>query len=330
MMSRLRSFAPLVVLALGLAVRAEAAVPVARVLETKGKVVLKDKSQNSREVGALDTVYLDERIVLAAGSAIVLAFRDNGHLERLSQPGEVTVRKDGCEPKTAVEILPAPERHKRLVSATVMSLHPKGTSGVSIARTASGDAPRIRLSPIPGSTVLSVQPRLAWSAVPGARRYEVKIERDSQTVWTATTSSTSLNYPGKPPLKPGATYVWEVTATLADGSAGEASYGGAFTVATEERAARASELRALAAGSDVPYLTLAAAWLEENNFVPEAVAAYERLVALRPGTAPYYFALTRLYQQADRQDEAQKAYAKGRQLQPLPLKPPRPEWPPKE
>jgi tetratricopeptide (TPR) repeat protein len=130
-------------------------------------------------------------------------------------------------------------------------------------------------------------------------------------------------------LKPGATYVWEVTATLADGAAGEATYG-AFTVATEERAARANELRALAAGSDVPYLTLAAAWFEENNFLPEAVAAYERLVALRPATAPYYFALSRLYQQEDRPQDAATAYAKGRQLQPLPLKPPRPEWPPKE
>jgi hypothetical protein len=317
----------LLVLALGLAVRAEAAVPVARVLETKGKVVLKDKSRNSREVGALDTVYLDERMVLATGSAIVLAFRADGHLERLSQPGEVTVRTEGCDPKTAVEIVPTPERHKRLVSATVMSLHPKGTSGVSIARSAPGHAPRIRLSPIPGSTILSAQPQLAWSPVPGASRYEVKIDRDSETVWTVTTSSTSLNYPGKPPLKPGATYVWEVTATMADGSAGEASYG-AFTVATEERAARASELRALAAGTDVPYLTLAAAWFEENNFVPEAVAAYERLVALRPNAAPYYFALSRLYQQENRPQDAAKAYAKGRQLQPLPLKPPRPEWPP--
>ncbi|MGD0898201.1 MAG: hypothetical protein ABR915_10225 [Thermoguttaceae bacterium] len=328
MAKRLRWIVPLVVLCLGIAAHAEAAVPAARVLETKGKVVVKPKGDDSRELAPLDTVYLDEKVVLVSGSSAVLAFRADGHIERLSQPGEVVVTKTGCDPKTGVEVLEAPERHKKLVSATVMSLHPRGSAGVTIFRSAGpGKPPPMRISPVRGSTILTERPRLAWSAVPDAVRYEVAVKVDPKG-WGMTTKETQADYPGDPPLKPGSLHEWLVTVTLADGTTRHACEG-EFTVATEEQRARAADLKPLATGTDVAYLALAAVWYDENNMIPEAVAAYERLVSLEPGVAVFHFALSRLYMREERPADSQKAYARGRQLKPLPAKPPRPSWLPK-
>ncbi len=310
---------------------AAAAVPVARVLETKGKVMVQaaDKAGQPREAAALDTVYKGEKVILVAGSSAVLAFRSDGHIERLAKPGQVTAGKDGCVPKSAVEVVESPPRQKKAVGAAVMSLRAKGTAGVSIVR----EVPRRGPPPVPphpisGSTILTLCPNFTWPAVPGAAYYRFKLESGPKVIDSLATHGPALalgGTPGHSPLTPGAAYDWEVYAVLADRTAKYAC-GGSFTTATKEQQARATDLGTLVAGKDVAYLTLAAVWFEENGMVAEATGAYERLSVLRPATAAYWFALSRLYQQADRIPDALEAYAKARQLQPLPAKPPCPEW----
>lgn len=307
--------------------RIEGAQPVARVLETKGKVVVLDVRANRREAAPLDTIYAGQKMTLAADASITLAFRADGHLERVAQPGEVTVGKLGCEPKTSVEIVDVPERHKKLVSTTVQKLRPTGETGATIVRGVLTGDPSRQISPLPNSTILGTPVKFAWPAVPGATRYKIVIDSfDDKTKTSFATTQTQLDCADATVLKPGAGYEWEVLAASGDGALSHA-YSGSFTLATEEQKARATELKALAAPDcKIAYLTLAATWYEENNLVPEALEAYQRLVAMLPNTAAYHFALSRLYRQADFAEESQKAYQRARQLQPLTEKPPIQDW----
>ena len=315
-----------IVLILGVAAGLEAAQPVARILDAKGKIMLKDKNGKTREAAPLDTIYLGEKITVADDSFVVLAFRADGHLERVKRPLEVSVGKDGCEPKTSVELVEPPAPHKKLIQGTVKALQPKSVGGVTIVRgSPPDDAAPARFEPIDGSTIIGNHPKFAWSPVAKATRYEIKISAGAEKVWSKTTKKTELEYAGEIPLKPGVEYFWEVNAGFADGGSQHVN-SGTFTPATEEQKNRAADLKAIAAGSEIPYLALAAGWYEENGFIPEAVGAYERLVSLRPNVAAYHFALAHSYEKANRSQEAQKAYAKARQLQPLPENPPLPDW----
>lgn len=78
------------------------------------------------------------------------------------------------------------------------------------------------LSPRDGSSnMLIAAPQFKWSAVPGARLYEVVLTAESngvQPVWRGVTTGTSLGFPLIPAnvnnasLRYGLTYVWQVTA----------------------------------------------------------------------------------------------------------------------
>jgi hypothetical protein len=310
-----------------------AAQPAARVLEIKGKVVVKDADNKPRELATLDTVYVGEKIVLVADCSVTLAFPADAHIERASQPGEVVVGKKGCQPRSRVEAVEAPLPRRRVIVSAVKTLHPTAVSGATTVRGGAkdeADRPGPQVSPIPGSTVLAARPKFTWSAVPDATSYKLIVklivESGDEKLWASpTTAQTAMEYSGELALVPGSHYTWEVLAGFADGTYRHA-YRGAFTLATDEQKAVATELQEVAVGPDLPYLTLAAAWYEENKLVPQAIVAFQRLVALRPNTAAYHFALARLYAQAGRTEDAEKAYKKAREIEPLPDKPPLPEW----
>jgi hypothetical protein len=321
-----------VMLVAGMAAAAAAAQPVARVLEVQGKATAKDDAGKQRPLSALDTVYLGDRLVLAANCHVVLAFRSDGHLERLKLPGEVAVGKQGCEPKTSVEVVQVPQRHAKTVDGTIRQLQPSGPGGVTIVRSPAppgrkSETPEMsrQITPIAGATVLTARPKFCWLAVPKAARYDVRLYADGKEVWSATTKQTQIEYARKAPLKAGIGYDWSVAAGFENGTSTQ-PVGGMFTVATEEQIAQVAQLQQLAAESETAYVALAAVWFEEHDFMEQAIAAYERLVALQPDSAAYHLALYRLYQQAERRADAEKAYKKARELQPPPAKSARPAW----
>jgi hypothetical protein len=314
------------------AAAAEAAQPVGRVLEAKGRILVADgvakgdDAAKGRELATLDTLYLGQKMTLEVNASLLLAFRADGHLERIAGPGEVTVGKAGCQPASQVAMIEAPQRHKQLVNTTIRALQATGASGAMIVRSAPASPTVHRTVSLEDVTLLAARPKLHWPPLAWATGYQVVVRLDGAKVWaSALTAQAEADCPAEVALKAGAMYAWDVFARPADGP-WEHAYHGTFTPATDEQKATARELQELAAGSEVPYLTLAATWHEENGLPAEAIALYERLTVLEPHEASYCFALARLFHRVHRDAEAEKALAKARQLKPLTEKPPRPGW----
>ena len=210
MILRRKRRALLTILIAAAASAAAAAQPVARVLEVQGKATVKSESGYERPLSALDTIYLGEKMLLTANSQVVLALRSDGHLERVKTSGEVVLGKQGCEPRTSVEVVKVPERYSRTVDGTIRQLQPRGPGGVTIVRsparaTATPGTPATPpcISPIGGATILTTRPKFSWSAVPKATGYEVRLYSEGNKIWSATTSQTQIEYAGKAPLQAG-------------------------------------------------------------------------------------------------------------------------------
>jgi hypothetical protein len=298
--------------------------PAARLLRVEGKVAIFSADNQSRPATALDTAYVGERITVSTKGQIVLAFRADGHLERVKPGSEVTVGREGCTPRSAVETVTAPASYRRTVDSAVRQLRPEGPAAAAIVRappppdgTPPENAPSSSMArtPINGSVVLISRPAFTWPAVDKAAGYEFHLYRDTGKIWSVSVDRPKLEYTGEQALLPGTDYDWEVF-TVSPEHGREKVSGGFFTTATEDQKEHATKLGELAAGEDIALITLAAAWFDENQMVAEAIAAYERIVRLDPKTASYWRALGSMYQQADREEDANSAFKKADQLRP--------------
>jgi formylglycine-generating enzyme required for sulfatase activity len=76
-------------------------IPAAMVLEARGSVQLQSARESNKRVAPQVLLYPDERLTLAAGSAVKLVFLSDLHQELL-EAGEATITRKGCEPAVAV------------------------------------------------------------------------------------------------------------------------------------------------------------------------------------------------------------------------------------
>jgi hypothetical protein len=61
-----------------------------------------------------------------------------------------------------------------------------------------------------------------------------------------------------------------------------------FTIATESQIAEAAELSELVRSSEVPLLSVAAMWCEQNDFFSESIEAYRRRWLKQPFDGPAF------------------------------------------
>jgi len=100
-------------------------------------------------------------------------------------------------------------------AALVLLLMPRGddnpSPGLREPTVTSTIAP-VPIAPAPGASVTRVD-RLAWSSVPGAERYRLRLyDREGSTLWTVETADTSAALPDSVRLLPRVPYFWRVEA----------------------------------------------------------------------------------------------------------------------
>lgn len=290
-----------------------AAQPVARVLEAHGTVTAQQPNRDPRPVAAFGTVYLGDRLVTGEGSAVVLAFRENGRLERIRGPRTVEVTRTGCMPRRDVEAVEVAAAQQTLAERTVRRLPPVTVGGVTVLRGDDDKQPDQAVVPIPRSTVLGTRPEFRWPPVPQAVEYELTVYHNGEDIGTVRTRSTSVALAAERELIPGREYVWEVTAWDADG-VDKLAWDGEFQVATPDTAAQAAQFAPWSRGSDVPLLVLAVLWYEQAGLVTEALAATQRLADLVPHEAEYHDQLAKLLRRAGRFREARQAHQRAEAL----------------
>lgn len=293
---------------------AEAAKPIGRFLEVKGDVRVLDVSGKPRAAEVFGSVYADESLELAADASVVISFR-SGVCERISDVATATLKESGVEPVTAAKPLKLPAKAKKLIGESLTELD-KSSGGVTVTRSeVPVRPPTIDVSPIVGSTVLTLKPTFAWPVRQGAKSYELILKgaRGDKRLWGTDTKANRVDYSGSENLKEDKEYRWEVFATLAEGKV-EPLCNGSFRIGTTETREAAAGLLELAEDSEPPLVALAAIRLEEFGLFAEAIQQYERLIKLAPRRAEFPAALSELYDKAGRTAEAAKSRELAKQL----------------
>ena len=301
--------------------------PVARVLEVRGSIRAERADSADRELAVFGTVYEGERLVLAADSWLVLAFRAEGRLERIAGPAEVTVGVGGCVPEELVQPRALARDGGRPVQAAVQQLPPVTRGGATIVRSRPGETgrppdlppgvlglPRPWFEPVPQTIVLAVRPVFDWQTLPGATGYVVCVADEAGELWSTQVAQPPVEYGGTQPLEPGQRYTWWVRVSEGPDQPGRRWGEARFTVAGGEQRALAEELQAWTAESQPGYLALAALWFQQEQLVGEAIQAARRLAELDPEQAEYHRLLAQLYQRAGRSDRADAARQRVRAL----------------
>jgi hypothetical protein len=172
--------------------------------------------------------------------------------------------------------------------------------GVKLAGTRGGD-PNVPYIISPRSTkLLNPQPLLRWNAPPGASSYTVEL-RGGETPWQqAGVTTTSLAYPGEPPLEPGATYLLVVTDDTGRSSQDEGARGLGFSILPEAEAEKISQQRDQISGLDLSEAARQYALAQydaSQGLIAEAIEQLEQLVASGSEEAAVHQALADLYAQ---------------------------------
>ena len=292
---------------------AEAAKPVARVMEARGSVTIKEPPGQTRPARVYGTVFEGENVILGNDSTVALGFRDDGHVEHLKSPGSVTVTAAGTTPRKGVEVVASARVSQTTIGKWIEEM-PSGVGGVSVLRGDKNYPPPL----VPGiqSTIVTTTPDLSWPAVPHAIRYSVTVFRRGDRLWRGTTTTTSLPFGGPRPLQKSASYTWQVQTMFSDRDP-DTVFSGEFKVASAAAMAEAAELKQVAQSQEPALLALVA----QRTCNAECWARPCHCMSVSPnsspGTAVFQEALADLYQWAGRPDAAAAAEQRAKQLDAL-------------
>lgn len=193
---------------------------------------------------------------------------------------------------------------------------------VSRSRTIARAASRAENEPIPyiisprNTAILTNRPLLQWNKVPGATRYQVKLE-GSGLDWQTETNKTEILYPGEPILQPGGRYRLIVTTNQGVSSDKEEGANLRFNLLDK---AKVELINAEVAKIKQQELTpeaekLAIAYLyETSGLKADAITILSELVAQKTQTMAGYKLLGDLYLQVGLNKQAKEAYLQSLEL----------------
>ena len=286
-------------------------IPAARVVELKGTATILDSDNFDRPVALYGTIYGGERVVVGEGAQVTLIFRGEGQIERIAAPGTFAISPHGCEPRTGVEQVSVPERHRATIGKISKGNRGIVRGGVLVARSVASPNPDDEMpqdpealemaagsfTPVFDATLLEPKPKFSWPAVKHAKQYKLNLSYTGSRIWSADTAGTELEYGGQTPLKSGGKYTWEVIALL-DGKRTK-FFEGEFSMASESQRATMAELKKMLEDPDPKYLILAAMWYKQHRLLREAIEVNERLAEKNPDQAVYQELLELYYETND-------------------------------
>jgi predicted negative regulator of RcsB-dependent stress response len=171
----------------------------------------------------------------------------------------------------------------------------------------------------PRNTVLLTnRPILRWKAVPGATRYQVRVQDAGLTLnWQAETSNTQIEYPGQPSLQLGSNYSLIVETDNQKSSEEEQGIDLSFTLLDTQKAESVrTEVAKLKQQKLTPEAeSLALAYLYQSyDLKAEAIELLEGLGKRGSQTTAVYQILGDLYLQVGLSQQAKSSYLKALKL----------------
>jgi Tetratricopeptide repeat len=168
------------------------------------------------------------------------------------------------------------------------------------------------------TALLTNRPIFRWNAVPGATRYQVRVQDAGLTLdWQTETSDTKIEYPGEPPLQPDSYYLLIVKTDTGKSSEEEQGSDLSFTlldvqkaksVRTEVVKLKQQQLTQEAEGLALAYL------YQSYNLKAEAIELLEGLVKQGSQTGTVYQLLGNLYLQVGLSQQAKSPYLKALEI----------------
>ncbi len=263
--------------------------------EIKGNVQLKRSQwKDYQKANMGDLLDPSDQLQLRAGaSATVMC---NNLSVWVVPAGKVSLVSDGCPSVPARETRPNSRRSR--------SRPPNETIPYIIS-------PR-------NTALLTNRPILRWNAVPGATRYQVRVQDAGLTLdWQTETSNTQIEYPGEPPLQPDSYYLLIVETDKGDSSEEEQGVDLTFILLDEQKAElvrtemtqiKQQQLTQEAEGLALAYL------YQSYNLKAEAIESLEELVKRGSQTAAVYQLLGDLYLQVELSQQAKSPYLQALEL----------------
>lgn len=217
--------------------------------------------------------------ILVRDAGRIIAVDTGGRLTGL--PDTMTAKTDMVAQALRAGVLPGVAAHKGL-GQRELTLMGDGTPQETLAV----------LAPI-GTVVRETQPTFRWTALAGARGYVVTIYSASFDVVIASQSVRDTSWRATTALKPGAMYLWQVTANTPDGrvhAPTPPAPDARFRV-MDEAARRTLERDLAGAGSS---RLLAGLLFADAGLLDEADQAFTALAKENPGSEPVTRLLTRV------------------------------------
>lgn len=267
-------------------------VPVGRLISVQGEVQLKRKwlpDYHPTAVGAV--LCLGDLLEPAKGARVVVQCADPNQNPWTVPSGVPSGAAIGCRP----------------------SDEPIHTITGPITPTRDPLAGRIPYIISPNSTwLLNNKPTLRWQAVPGAISYTVRVSGPGVN-WETQVSTTSIVYPGEPPLKP----IEEGYLLTVSADNGESPAKATFGLLDGNKATRVRTAAQAIARQNLPdeakTLALADLYIGQE-LIAEAIELLEAAVAKGSKTAAVYYTLGDLYAQVELLRQAEGNYLKAVEL----------------
>ena len=168
------------------------------------------------------------------------------------------------------------------------------------------------------TALLTNRPILRWNAIPGATRYQVRVQDAGLTLdWQTETSNTKIEYPGEPPLKPNSYYLLIVESDTGKSSEEEQGADLIFTllhpktaksVGTEVGKLKQQQLTQETEGLALAYL------YQSYDLKAEAIELLKELVKLGSQTTAVYQLLGDLYLQVGLSQQAKSPYLQALEI----------------
>jgi len=311
--SRLQYLAFAVLLA-ALVLPASAQNRLALITELSGTVELARSGSSTFDATEWGTpLYQGDRIRTASGAQAVLLFSDN-NLMTVSGGNTYTVGGAAAAGGRSVS-------SSVISSDTDLTLHRAGAGEVEVLgglrNSLSREAIAVQ-SPV-NTRIASTRPMFSWVSLDGFDSYKITLQSAGKEIWSAETDETWIAYPeNAPALGADETYFWRVTGeNLMDS---EDSKLVSFQVLSgEDQAAYESALAEL--NTQYPdaergdsYLFLLGTLQAKHQVYDGAIASFERIAELHPGSAGAHQILGSLYAEVGRVADAIAATERAAQL----------------